>query len=124
MPNALTVLEVSPIFKQRRIRYSLVLSGAYVQAVRGSNVGEVLIPNNAVGKYDAQQFWGFQGPKFGEASQPPAGYTASILPGADSQHWLLKIFSAAGVELAAGAYPAGVLADIDAVVEFWGANYK
>lgn len=124
MPNVLTVLEVSNVIKQRRIRYGLVLTGAYVQAVRGTNVGEVLIPGNAVGKFDAMQYWGFQGPKFGEASQPPAGYTASLLPGADAQHWLLKLFSAPGTELAAGAYPAGVLADLDAVVEFWGADYK
>lgn len=124
MPNVLTILEVSPMIKQRRIRYGVVLTGAYVQAVRGTNVGEVLIPNNAIGKFDSQQYWGFQGPKFGEASQVPAGYTATLLPGADSLHWLLKLFSAPGTELAAGAYPAGILADIDAVVEFWGADYK
>lgn len=124
MANQLTVLGSNPMFKQRRIRYGLTLAGLYVQAVPGSNVGEVLIPGNAVGKFDPEQYWGFQGPTHGEVSQPIQGYGAQIVPGADSQHWLLRLFSSPGTELAAGAYAAGVLADLYAYIEFWGADYR
>lgn len=126
MPNVLTIKNVSPMMKIRKIRYQVALSGAYVQAVRGSNVGEVLNLGNYVGKFDPEQGWGLDGPSVGsgKVTNPPAGYPAKIIPGADSQHWLLQIFSAAGVELAAGAYPAGILADVDIYIEFEGGNFK
>jgi hypothetical protein len=124
MANMLTIVEDGPLFKNRRIRYNVALSGLYVQAVRGSNVGEVLNLGAAVGKFDAMQYWGYTGPKFGDPAQPPAGYTAKIVPGADGSHWLFQIYSSAGNELAAGAYPAAILAELDCFVEFWGADYK
>lgn len=121
MANQLTVLNVSPMFKQKRVRYGLVLSGVYVQAANG---GEILNLNGAAGNFDPGQFWGYTGPKYGDPTQPPAGYTAQILPGADGLHWVLKVFSAAGQELAAGAYPAAILADLNAFIEFWAADYE
>lgn len=124
MANTLTIKQSGLVWKQKRVRYNLALSGLYVQAVPGSNVGEVLIPGNAVGKYDPDQYWGYEGPSFGNATQPPQGYGAQILPGADSQHWLLRLFSSPGTELAAGAYSAGVLADLYAYIEFWGGDFK
>jgi len=61
----------------------------------------------------------------GDADQPPAGYTAQIVPGADGLHPILKIFSAPGTELAAGAYPAAILADLtNGYITFWGADFK
>lgn len=126
MANTLAVAASSRMLEQRLIRYKVTLSGSYVQAVRGSNVGEVLNLNTATGKYDSEQFWGLTGPNGSSPRviNPPAGYGAKLIPGADGTHWLFQLFSSAGTELAAGAYPAGITADADVYVEFWGANYR
>ena len=47
-----------------------------------------------------------------EVSSAPGGYTAILITGATLATWKLKIYSAAGVELAAGAYPAAILAGV------------
>jgi hypothetical protein len=124
MPNVLTIDAVFNQMRKRRIRYNVVLSGAYVQAVRGQNVGEVLNLASFTGKFDAEQNWGYTGPKRGFVVNLPGGHAAKILPGADGTHWLLQVFSAAGVELAAAAYPAAILADLEIYVEFEGASYR
>lgn len=126
MANVLTVAAVSRMLEQRLIRYKVALTGSYVQAVRGANTGEVLVLSGATGKWDSEQYWGLTGPNASSARvvNPPAGYGAKIIPGADVQHWLLQLFSSAGTELVAGAYPAGILADVDIYVEFLGANYR
>lgn len=41
----------------------------------------------------------------------PAGYTAELIAGTTLKNWKLKVFSAAGQELGAAAYPAALLAD-------------
>jgi hypothetical protein len=39
------------------------------------------------------------------------GYVAELVPGTTLANWLLRVYSAAGTELATGAYPAAILAD-------------
>lgn len=121
MANVMTVDSAYTRDREKFIRYNVVLSGAYVQAVRGANTGEVLDLTVVVSTLPkADQFWGVTGPKRGTISNIPASYIAKIIPGADRLHWLLQIFSAIGTELVAGAYPAGLTADLDFYVEFTG----
>lgn len=115
--------------REKLIRYSITLSGSYVQHVRGTNTGEVLdltkSPN--VGLYQPQQFWGYRGPIKGYVLNTGAtGFSMSICPGADAFHWLLCIFSGVATELAAGTYAAnaaGLLTDQDIVIEFSGRSF-
>lgn len=46
----------------------------------------------------------------------PAGYTASIIPGSGPTNAKIKIYSAVGTELAAGAYPAAITGATDATL--------
>lgn len=127
MPNVLTVdtngVRIFP--DEKRIRYTLTLSGAYVQAVRGSNVGELIDLTKALNpSFQAEVFWGQKGPTRGYVMQGGiAGNDAEIIPGADSLHWLLKVFSSANTELGAGAYNAAVTGDLDIIIEFTGRNF-
>jgi hypothetical protein len=125
MANVLTVIKVSRMMAIRKIRYQVRLSGNYVQAVRGSNVGEVLDLTNIVGKYDPDQYWGQQGPLNVNLMSAPAGLTAKVIPGADVYHWLLQVFSTTpATEFSAGAYSAALLADLDIFIEAEGGNFK
>lgn len=113
--------------REKLIRYSVTLSGAYVQHVRGANTGEVLNLQTALSgtSYQADQYWGYKGPIRGYVlNTGSTGYSMSICPGADSFHWLLCIFSGVATELAAGNYPAGLTTDVDIVVEFSGAAFQ
>lgn len=111
-PDAVRVTE-----REKLIRYKLTISGNYVQATRGQNVGEVIDLTKVVGVNKEDQFWGKNGPKRMYPVQGPAGYGVEILPGADNLHWLWKIYSAVGVELGAAAYPAAITGDLDILVE-------
>lgn len=111
MANVLTVDKAITGDREKRIRYRVVLSGNYVQAVRGANTGELIILSSAAGANQPDQFWGPKGPERVYPIQGPAGYAVEFLPGADGNHWLMKIFSAAGTELLAAAYPAAITAD-------------
>lgn len=107
--------------REKTIAYGVALSGNYATHTRGANVGEVIIPNNATGSYVQDQLWGQKGPSRGYVlNSGGTGYSMSIVPGADALHWLFCVFSGVATELAAGAYPAGLLADLDIVVEFTG----
>jgi hypothetical protein len=120
MPNVITVDgpdAVRMVEREKLIRYKLTLSGAYVQAIRATNTGELIDLTKVVGVNKEDQFWGKNGPKRVYVVQAPAGYGVSILPGADGLHWLLKVWSAVGVELAAAAYPAAITADVDVYLE-------
>lgn len=121
--NAVRIYE-----REKLIRYSLTLSGVYVQAVRGTAVGEVIDLTKALSptQFQPNQLWGYRGPVRGYIlNGGSSGLNASILPGVDAFHWLLKVFSGGnvGAELAAGAYSAGILADLDIIVEFTGNNF-
>lgn len=116
--------------REKLIRYSVTLSGSYVQHIRGTNTGEVLNLSAALGgtPYQADQYWGYKGAIRGYVLNTGAtGYGMSICPGADAFHWLLCIFSGVATELAAGTYAAnaaGLLTDTDIVVEFSGAAFQ
>ena len=111
--------------REKLIRYQVALSGNYVQAVRGTNVGEVLdlTKSPVAGLYQPNQFWGYKGPLNAYVTNiGSTGYSMSVIPGADALHWLLTIFSGVAAQLAAGAYPAGLTTDLDIKVEFSGRN--
>ena len=111
--------------REKLVRMKCVLSGNYVQHVRGTNTGEVLDLTKVIGAGPApDQFWGPSGPSIVYVlNTGGTGYSMSIVPGADHLHWLLCIFSGVATELAAAAYPAGLLADLDIVVESSGRRF-
>jgi hypothetical protein len=113
--------------REKLIRYNFTLSGSYVQFVRGTNTGELLVPNNAVGVNAADQYWGQRGPSRGYVLNiGSSGFSMSILPGADNLHWLLAIFSGVATQLSAGTYAANaanLLTDLDLYVEFSGRRF-
>jgi hypothetical protein len=41
----------------------------------------------------------------------PVGYNAEIIPGTTLKNWKLKVYTAAGTEMTAIAYPAALTAD-------------
>jgi hypothetical protein len=122
MPNQLTIVQAANVWKQKKVRYNVDLSGNYGQAA--GVAPEVLNLNGATGNYDPDQYWGYQGPKFVSITNLPAGYNCQIVPGADALHPILKVFSSEGVELAAGAYPAALAAELNFFIEAWGADFK
>jgi hypothetical protein len=99
--------------------YLVTLSGSYVQAVRGANTGEVLLPLSATNPNNLPNaFPGTKGFKRGYVIQGGGGNGTEIMPGADAFHWLLKFYSAANTQLAAGAYNAAITGDVDFMVAF------
>jgi hypothetical protein len=113
--NAVRVYE-----REKLIRYSITLSGNYATHVRGANTGEVINLGAAFvpAAYQADQYWGYRGPARVYILTPgTTGYGMTICPGLDAFHWLLVIYSTVTGELAAGAYPAGLIADLDIVIE-------
>lgn len=127
------VLQAKPAKRSRRVRtrvFKGTLSGAYVQF--GAGVGEILdltaatdpnfynepiggifnLADHTAGLYEAV------------VTKAPAGYTAQLKLQAAPTGWnnayTLRIFSAAGVELAAAAYPAAILADPTVEIEISG----
>lgn len=111
--------------REKLVRYKLTLLGNYVQHVRGTPVGEVLDLTKAVGAGAAyDQFWGVGGPaQVYVLNAGGTGYSLSVVPGADSLHWLFCVFSGVAVELVAGAYPAGLLGDADILIESTGRRF-
>lgn len=120
MANTLAVESVIKLpHGDKRIRYNVTLSGAYAQATRGQNVGEVLDLTAATNpNHFPDANWGRTGPNRGMIVNGPAGNVGEIIPGADALHWLLKFYSAADTELGAGNYSATIKADADFVIEF------
>src|SRR4051812_25002679 len=95
--------------REKLIRYQIVLTGSYVQAVRGTNVGELIdltkTPGN--GLFNPNQLWGYRGAIKGYIlNTGSTGFSMSVIPGADGLHWLLVIFSGVATQLAAGTYAA------------------
>jgi hypothetical protein len=124
MANVMTVdgpQAVQATERGKFIRYRVVLSGNYVQAVRGQNVGEVLDLTKTIGSGGKEgQFFG-RGPAVGYALQGPGGVGCQILPGADALHWLLKVYAVgSNNEHAAAGYEASILNDLDFLVVFEG----
>lgn len=121
MASALTVTKVLVSEREKRIRYGVVLSGNYAQATRGQDVGEVLKLETAANpKFLPNAFFGPKGAEQVTIVNGPAFYSAEILPGANGNHWLLKVGASAGVpatELAAAGYPAALTGDLDFQIE-------
>jgi hypothetical protein len=131
MANVMTVDTngVQVVEKFKTVVTKVVLSGNYVQSVRGQNVGEVLLPNSVNSLTGNPGLlpgagWGLTGPTRAYIINGPAGLGAEMLPGADNFHWLLELFNpTTGAQLAAGAYAALNLADLDFKVAFEGRNF-
>lgn len=124
MPNLMTVQAVQPENRFKLVRYSVVLSGNYVQVANG---GEVLSLNQALNPgFLAGAGWGLTGPNparqgAGYSLQGPGGLAAEIVPGVDAFHPILKLFDpTTGNELAAGPYPAKASGDANFSVAFEG----
>jgi hypothetical protein len=111
--------------REKLVRYKLTVSGLYVQHIRGQNVGEVLDLTKVVLAGNApDQLWGPVGPsRMYVLNAGGTGYSLSIVPGADNLHWLFCVFSGVATELAAGAYPAGLIADADILIESTGRRF-
>jgi hypothetical protein len=109
--------------REKLVRYSLSLSGSYVQFIRGTNTGEVidLTKNLTNANFSPEQYWGFRGPnRVYVLNTGATGYSMSIIPGADGLHWLLCIFGGVATQLAAGTYQANapnLLTDVDILIE-------
>ncbi len=124
MPNTMALDDVQTGERTDIYVHKVTLTGAYVQAIRLSNTGELLVPN-AASNPKALPRPGASHYDRAYPLQGPAGFACRIVPGADDTHWLLQIFGTTpGTELAAGAYAAGVLADVDFFVVFEAKNYK
>jgi len=105
--------------------YKVTLSGNYVQAVRGSNTGEVLQPLSASNpNFKPKAYPGNKGFDRAYIIQGPGGNGAEIVPGADAFNWLLKLYSAANTQVTAGAYNAAVTGDLDILVGFECKNFN
>lgn len=99
--------------------FTITLTGSYVQAVRGTNTGELLLPLNASNpNFFPKGFPGIKGFKRAYVIQGGGGNGTQIIPGADPLHWLLKFFSAANTQLTAGAYNAAITGDVDFMIAF------
>jgi hypothetical protein len=119
-PQAVQIMERTKI-----IRYRVTLSNnpqGYVQAQRGTNNGELIDLTKALGSGGKEeQFWGARGPAIGYPLQGPGGVGCEILPGADSLHWLLKVYAVgSNNEHAGGNYEASILNDLDFLIAFEG----
>lgn len=121
MPNTLIL---KPSRRTRRVTtrcFSGALTGAYV--LNAGAAGEVLNlttatdPNHLAEPIAGLLDLGAINAKLYEFKvvRPPAGYGAEINVSTGATSWanalILKLYSAPGVELAAAAYPAAVLAD-------------
>jgi len=123
MANTMAVQDVQAGERATVYIHKVTLSGSYVQASRGNNAGEVLLPNSAsnpnfLPKPSAAHYdrtYPLQG---------PAGFSSEIIPGGDDTHWLLKVYSSAGTEHAAAAYEGTITGDLDFLVAFEAKNYR
>lgn len=127
MANVVTISEVNAVRvseREKMIRYKVALSGSYVQAVAGADTGEVLKLEGAANPgFQSNAFWGPNGPVRVYNVTGPAGYGVELILGGNPNHWLLKIFSAVGTELGAGAYPAAISGDTNITIEASGRSF-
>ena len=107
---SLPITALNPDYSRRRKnrRYSVQPTGNYTTGGDILDFSTVLNPN-FFGDVNIANIPGFDEVSF----ELPGGYTAQMVPGSGSTlatAWQLEIFSAAGVQLAAAAYPAALLA--------------
>lgn len=112
MPIALTVLDVDNSGKTTYVTCSLTFSGSYVTG--GDTVDlTTIIGKGRLGK----TFQAFAPPIYGYGVSS-AGYSLAFIPGTALNNGKMKINTAAATELAAGAYPAGLTGDLNAIGGF------
>ena len=104
MALALTVQAVHHVLRTKQLYLIATPSGNY--STGGDTVNlQAITPT--IGQMDAKV--GYPGTiSESEVSSAPGGYTAVLIKGATLATWKLQIYSAAGAELAAGAYPAAI----------------
>jgi hypothetical protein len=107
---SLPITALNPDYSRRRKerRYSVQPTGNYTVGGDIFDFSTVLNPN-FFGDVNLSNVPGFDEVSF----ELPGGYTAQMVPGGGTTlatAWLLKVFSAAGTELLAAAYPAALLA--------------
>lgn len=120
MPNVLTVVTNQPSGVVEKLILSIALSGAYVQANAAGTppTGEIVTPLSGV--VENIEFEGatarIEAPYIGFllSGVLPGGYFGVLVPvpvtTGNPTQYVLQIFTAEGTELAAGAYPAALLA--------------
>jgi hypothetical protein len=119
MPNTLALQEVQHSQDVTVYVYLITLTGSYVQASRGTNTGELMLPLSATNPSNLPNGYpGIKGFKRGYVIQGGGGNGTEVLPGLDPLHWLLKFYSAANTQLAAGAYNAAITGDLDFLIGF------
>jgi hypothetical protein len=111
MANVLTGISMESSKHGTRRVLKVALSGAYVQAVPGANpAGELLDLTSIQNTKGIDGIKSFNNlPDYQGAFPLPLGYVGVIIPGATLKTYILKIYTAEGAELGAGAYPAGLL---------------
>ena len=106
MALALTVQTVNHELRTKRLYLIATASGNYVAGGDTVNL-QAITPT--ISQMDARI--GYPGNiKHYEVCNAPDGYTSNLIPGATLATWKLQIFASDGTELAAGAYPALVIA--------------
>jgi hypothetical protein len=110
-------LTYKDVTRRREVRgYTLTLSGSYSTGGDTMNLLTATNPNKL-----EKPLWSKRKPTGFEVQNFTTGFAAEIIPGTDNTAWLLKIENGAtGAELAAGAYPAALTADVNIRVEFSG----
>jgi hypothetical protein len=108
MPLALTVQAVQHTLRTKQLYLIATPSGSYVTGGDTVNL-QAITP----GKGLADATVGYPGTiNESEVASAPGGYNALLVPGATLSTWKLKVYSVAGTELTAAAYPAAVLAGV------------
>ncbi len=105
MAIAMTITSVDISRRRKSVHVQAALSGNY--AAGGEPVDLTTLANPQM--IQDGQLRG--NPVLGVIEKYPAGSLAELIPGATPKTWFLKVFSAPGTELAAGAYPAGIAGD-------------
>lgn len=107
MSLALAVKSVDIDLRKKEVVLTATASGNYATGGDTVNLTAVTNPQNHNGgsfgfPVNIQDY---------SVEQGGGGYTAELIPGATPATWKLKVFSAPGTELAAGAYPAAITGD-------------
>lgn len=112
MALAANVTDVDHSRRRARRVLGLTFSGNY--ATGGDALDLTAVTNT---NWLAKAHFG-QNPLQGAVLNAPDGYGLEIVPGATLSTWKVKVLTASGAELAAGAYPAGLTGDSNAALEF------
>lgn len=106
MSVALALVGIDQTRRNTRRTFSLTFSGNYTTGGDTINFTTATNPQNQ----PAALAFG-SAPLVFSLSGSIDGYTVEMVPGSGLTNWKIKIFSASGTELSAGAYPAGISGD-------------